>query len=69
MRPHADAVDRRTPRRLLAREAVVRPVINDDVYGYKKVNVAEQRRDPQSLLNWTERMHPRAQGMPGDQLG
>jgi maltose alpha-D-glucosyltransferase/alpha-amylase len=31
-------------------------VINDDVYGYRKVNVAEQRRDPQSMLNWTERM-------------
>jgi maltose alpha-D-glucosyltransferase/alpha-amylase len=35
---------------------VVRPVISDGVYGYKKVNVADQRRDPQSLLNWTERM-------------
>src|SRR4030095_14913056 len=34
----------------------VRPVITDKVYGYKKVNVADQRRDPQSLLNWTERM-------------
>jgi maltose alpha-D-glucosyltransferase/alpha-amylase len=35
---------------------VVRPVIGDDVYGYEKVNVADQRRDPHSLLNWTERM-------------
>jgi maltose alpha-D-glucosyltransferase/alpha-amylase len=35
---------------------VVRPIISDGVYGYKKVNVADQRRDPQSLLNWTERM-------------
>jgi maltose alpha-D-glucosyltransferase/alpha-amylase len=35
---------------------VVRPVINDPVYGYKDVNVSEQRRDPQSLLNWTERV-------------
>ena len=35
---------------------VVRPVIDDRTYGYKKVNVAEQRRDPDSLLNWTERM-------------
>jgi maltose alpha-D-glucosyltransferase/alpha-amylase len=34
----------------------VRPVIDDDVYGYERVNVAEQRRDPQSLLNWTERL-------------
>jgi maltose alpha-D-glucosyltransferase/alpha-amylase len=35
---------------------VVRPVINDAVYGYKKLNVAAQRRDPGSLLNWTERI-------------
>jgi maltose alpha-D-glucosyltransferase/alpha-amylase len=35
---------------------VVRPVINDPTYGYKTVNVAEQRRDPDSLLNWTERI-------------
>src|SRR2546422_3624360 len=35
---------------------VVRPVINDQQYGYTKVNVAEQRRDPDSLLNWTERI-------------
>lgn len=35
---------------------VVRPVIDDRIYGYKRVNVAEQRRDPKSLLNWTERM-------------
>ena len=35
---------------------VIRPVINDATFGYKKVNVADQRRDPQSLLNWTERI-------------
>jgi len=35
---------------------VVRPVISDDEYGYERVNVAEQRRDPGSLLNWTERI-------------
>jgi maltose alpha-D-glucosyltransferase/alpha-amylase len=35
---------------------VVRPVIDDAAFGYQKVNVADQRRDPQSLLNWTERM-------------
>lgn len=37
-------------------KTVVRPAISDPVYGYKKVNVAEQQRDPQSLLNWTERI-------------
>ena len=36
-------------------ERTVRPVINDETYGYEKVNVAQQRRDPESLLNWTER--------------
>jgi maltose alpha-D-glucosyltransferase / alpha-amylase len=35
---------------------VVRPVNRDAVYGAEKVNVADQRRDPHSLLNWTERM-------------
>jgi maltose alpha-D-glucosyltransferase/alpha-amylase len=35
---------------------VIRPVINDRVYGCERVNVADQRRDPQSLLNWTERV-------------
>ena len=36
-------------------ERTVRPVIADEVYGYERVNVAQQRRDPESLLNWTER--------------
>jgi maltose alpha-D-glucosyltransferase/alpha-amylase len=35
---------------------VVRPVVDDSKYGYRSLNVAEQRRDPQSLLNWTERI-------------
>jgi maltose alpha-D-glucosyltransferase/alpha-amylase len=35
---------------------VVRPVIDDRVYGYARVNVNEQGRDPQSLLNLTERV-------------
>jgi maltose alpha-D-glucosyltransferase/alpha-amylase len=33
----------------------VRPVIDDPIYGYRRVNVADQRRDPDSLLNWMER--------------
>ncbi|MBV8672811.1 MAG: alpha-glucosidase C-terminal domain-containing protein [Acidobacteriaceae bacterium] len=32
------------------------PVINQGGYGYEHVNVAAQRRDPESLLNWMERM-------------
>jgi maltose alpha-D-glucosyltransferase / alpha-amylase len=34
----------------------VRPVIDNEEYGYRRINVADQRRDPHSLLNWTERM-------------
>ena len=32
------------------------PVISDGPYGYQHVNAAEQRRDPNSMLNWTERI-------------
>lgn len=37
-------------------EKTVRPVIDDETYGYGRVNVADQRRDPNSLLNWMSRM-------------
>lgn len=32
------------------------PVISKGPYGFGHVNVAEQRRDPNSMLNWTERI-------------
>jgi maltose alpha-D-glucosyltransferase / alpha-amylase len=32
------------------------PVISDGPYGYDHVNAAKQRRDPQGMLNWTERI-------------
>jgi len=38
-----------------ARKAVL-PVISSGPYSYEKINAADQRRDPQSFLNWTERM-------------
>ena len=31
------------------------PIIDDNEHGYARLNVANQRRDPESLLNWTER--------------
>jgi maltose alpha-D-glucosyltransferase/alpha-amylase len=34
----------------------VLPVIDKGPYGYEHVNVAKQRRDPNSLVNWTERL-------------
>jgi maltose alpha-D-glucosyltransferase/alpha-amylase len=32
------------------------PVIDQGPYGYEHINVARQRRDPNSMLNWTERI-------------
>lgn len=32
------------------------PVISEGPYGFEHVNAAQQRRDPNSLLNWTERI-------------
>jgi maltose alpha-D-glucosyltransferase/alpha-amylase len=34
----------------------VSPVISSGPYGYPQVNAAQQRRDPNSMLNWTERI-------------
>ena len=34
----------------------MRPVIDDAVYGYQRVNVEAQRRDSTSLLNWMARV-------------
>jgi maltose alpha-D-glucosyltransferase / alpha-amylase len=35
---------------------LVKPVIKSGPYSYEHVNVADQRRDPKSLLNWMERI-------------
>ncbi len=32
------------------------PVISEGPFGFELVNVAQQRRDPNSMLNWTERI-------------
>jgi maltose alpha-D-glucosyltransferase/alpha-amylase len=37
-------------------DKTVRPVIDEGPYGYREVNVAMQRADRDSFLNWTERM-------------
>jgi maltose alpha-D-glucosyltransferase / alpha-amylase len=34
----------------------VPPVISDGAYNFQQVNVAAQRRDPESFLNWMERI-------------
>jgi maltose alpha-D-glucosyltransferase/alpha-amylase len=38
-----------------ASDKPVLPVISGGAYGFEHVNVAAQRRDPESLLNWLER--------------
>jgi maltose alpha-D-glucosyltransferase / alpha-amylase len=38
-----------------AGKKVVVPAIDDPEHGFQTINVADQRRDPDSLLNWTER--------------
>ncbi|HWQ16179.1 MAG TPA: hypothetical protein VNL77_25485 [Roseiflexaceae bacterium] len=35
-------------------EQLVRPVVRAGAFGYERVNVAAQRRDPDSLLRWIE---------------
>jgi len=35
---------------------LVRPVVDDGEFGFHRVNVTAQRRDPESLLAWFERM-------------
>jgi maltose alpha-D-glucosyltransferase/alpha-amylase len=37
-------------------ERPIVPVISNGPYGFQHVNAAEQRRDPNSLLNWMERI-------------
>jgi maltose alpha-D-glucosyltransferase/alpha-amylase len=34
----------------------VLPVVSDGPFGYGRINAADQKRDPTSLLNWTERI-------------
>jgi maltose alpha-D-glucosyltransferase/alpha-amylase len=38
------------------KEQLTDPVIEDKVYGYKRINVRAQEVDPDSLLNWTRRV-------------
>lgn len=45
------------------------PVISGGAYGFEHVNVAQQRTDPNSLMNWMERMIRYAQGSAGNWLG
>jgi maltose alpha-D-glucosyltransferase / alpha-amylase len=37
-------------------DALPQPVISQGEYGYQQVNVTTEQRDPNSLVNWTERL-------------
>jgi trehalose synthase len=41
-----------------------RPLVEDGQFGFHEVNVARQRRDPDSLLNWMERLIRRRRECP-----
>jgi trehalose synthase len=45
-------------------EKAARPVVEDGPFGYRDVNVTRQRRDPDSLLNWMERLIRRRRECP-----
>src|SRR5579862_4019571 len=47
-----------------AARKLVRPVISEGPWSFQHVNVAQQRRDPNSFLNWTERMIRMRKEMP-----
>ena len=66
-RAHADAVERRPQRGLLAanRQQLYLPVIIDPEYHYEAVNVEAQQDNPHSLLWWMKRLHRAAPAAPG----
>ena len=45
-------------------EKLIRPVIAEGEFGYKKVNVNDQHRDPDSFLNWVSRIIDRRKEFP-----
>lgn len=50
-------------------EQPVLPVISEGAYGYRDLNVADQHRDPESLLNWHERIIRMRKEVPEIGLG
>ena len=65
-RARADAVVGRAQRRVLDGRAgeLCRPVVDAEGWGPERVNVAAQRRDPDSLLSWMERLIRRRRECP-----
>ena len=63
-RAHADAMVGRAAWRLHQGDKPIVPAIDDGSYGYPHVNAAIQRRDPNSMLNWMERIIRMRKEMP-----
>lgn len=45
-------------------EQTLRPLVEEGPFGFREVNVARQRRDPDALLNWMERLIRRRRECP-----
>jgi trehalose synthase len=45
-------------------EQAGRPILEEGPFGYRELNVTRQRRDPDSLLNWMERLTRRRRECP-----
>jgi len=45
-------------------EQAGRPIVEEGPFGYRELNVTRQRRDPDSLLNWMERLTRRRRECP-----
>jgi len=45
-------------------EEAARPIVENGPFGYRELNVTRQRRDPDSLLNWMERLIRRRRECP-----
>jgi maltose alpha-D-glucosyltransferase/alpha-amylase len=50
-------------------ETTYLPVIDDETYGYQKLNVAAQEADPDSILNWTRFLISTRQGQSALRAG
>ena len=58
MRAHANAMVGGTPQGGFTKHQTPPvPVISGGAYGFERINVSSQRRDPNSFLNGTERLN------------
>ena len=68
MLPHAHAMVDEPHGGFTKSDKPVMPVISEGPYGYWHVNAAEQRRNSNSLLDWTKHIIRMRKEVPGDRL-